>query len=477
MKKYSLPEKIAFVDIETTGCSLTHDQMIEIAIIRVENNELISTYSSLINPLTHLPPEIELLTGISAKELENAPTFREIKKEVYETLKDCVFSAHNSRFDYSFIKRSFKNQGIDYRSKQFCTAKFSKALFPHFRSHGLDSLIERYALVCKNRHRAYDDAYAVYDFYQKMLKIFSEEEIIKSYKKVTKAVSRPINLSQKDIEKLPESTGVYIFYDKKGVPLYVGKSINIKERVLFHFSSDINSSKETAISRQINSIETIETKGELGALIKESQTIKKLLPIYNRHSRYSKKLYVSFFRNNKDGYLEIVSKDVEKLDAHEFERVAGIFKSKKQAKDLLGKIAKEYHLCNKLLGLEKTAGSCFGYELNYCRGACIHKESPQSYNLRVIEALNKHRIKAWPFSGPIAIEEEEGGFKELYLFDKWSFMGIIKSSEDTSSFIKESNYFDLEIYKILKAFLNKSSNIKKIKQINRDFLDSFDSLE
>jgi DNA polymerase-3 subunit epsilon len=476
VKKSSLPEKIAFVDIETTGCSLTHDKIVEIGIVRIEKNEIFSTYSSLVNPCQHLPPEIEFLTGITGKELENAPTFREIKKDIYQMLEGCVFSAHNSRFDYSFVKRSFKDQGINYRAKQFCTAKFSKALFPQYRSHGLDSLIERHNLICKNRHRAFGDAYAIYDFYQKMLKSFPEEELVNSYKKVTKTIARPINLPEKDIEKLPESPGVYIFYDKNGAPLYVGKSINIKERVLSHFSSDTNSTKEAAISRQINSIETVKTKGELGALIKESKLIKKLLPVYNRRSRHSKKLFVSFLEKNKDGYLEIVSKDTQNLSVYELENIAGIFKSKKQAKDHLAKLAKEFGLCNKLLGLEKTKGPCFGHQLEFCKGACIGKESVESYNIRLLEALGKLRIRKWPFPGPIAIKEEEENSAELFVFDKWTFVGTVKTLDDCVDFIKETTSFDLEIYKILKSFLNKSSNLKRVKQINLKYLESLNNL-
>ena len=103
-----LPRNIAFVDIETTGLSSTHDRIIEIGIIRVEDNSIVQTYHSLINPQTFLPAEIERITGITTKELENAPTFRSIKQDILEILIDTTFVAHNVRFDYGFIKNEFK---------------------------------------------------------------------------------------------------------------------------------------------------------------------------------------------------------------------------------------------------------------------------------------------------------------------------------------------------------------------------------
>src|SRR5947209_4735474 len=99
-----LPQKLAFVDIETTGASSTRDRIIEIGILRVENNQVVKTFQTLINPNQYLPPEIVNLTGITSADLENAPTFRQVKDEISEMLKDCIFVAHNVRFDYSFIK-------------------------------------------------------------------------------------------------------------------------------------------------------------------------------------------------------------------------------------------------------------------------------------------------------------------------------------------------------------------------------------
>lgn len=254
-----LPDKIAFVDIETTGMRSFYDRIIEIAILRVEKNQIIRAYHSLINPEGHLPPEITLLTGITAGDLENAPTFRQIKDDILETLSGCVFVAHNVRFDYGFLKNEFQRLDISFSSGHFCTVRLSRALYPRFRRHNLDSLIERFGFTphhndgagfaSETRHRALYDA--------KILFL---------------------------------------------MPLYIGKSKNLRERILSHFSADLRSPIEMKISQQIVNIETISTAGELGALFLESQMIKKMLPLYNKKSRHKKELTALKKITNEEGY-------------------------------------------------------------------------------------------------------------------------------------------------------------------------------
>src|SRR5438445_552997 len=153
-----LPAKIAFVDIETTGARSFYDRIIEIGILRVENNELVRTFHSLLNPQAYVPKEIELLTGIRAEDVETAPTFRQVKDQILEALEDCIFVAHNVRFDYGFLRNEFKREEISFSAKHFCTVRLSRLLYPRYKKHNLDSLIERLQIPCENRHRALDDA-------------------------------------------------------------------------------------------------------------------------------------------------------------------------------------------------------------------------------------------------------------------------------------------------------------------------------
>jgi DNA polymerase III subunit epsilon len=480
----ALPEKLVFVDLETTGARAGFDQIIEIGIIRVENNTITKTYHSLINPERHLPPQISVLTGITAADLETAPTFQEIADEIYELLDDCIFVAHNVRFDYSFLKSSFSRIGLTYSSKHICTVKLSRQLFPRFKRHNLDSIIERFNFTCDNRHRAFDDAKVLVSFYQHIREQFPEEKICTALNLLLKKPSLPTRLSASDLEKLPEAPGVYMFYGENGVPLYIGKSKNIRNRVLSHFSGDLHSLTEMKISQQIESIETITTAGELGALFLESDLIKKHLPLYNKKLRVAKQLIAVKCKRNDDGYdttyLEPVSTiDINDLYQSEDEKssyILGFFKSQKQAKTFLAMVAKEYTLCEKLLGLEKTSTACFAARLGRCNGACTGDEKSLFYNVRFLQAFQKTKIKPWPFHGPIVIEEREAyhAEPEYLLIDKWCYLGRITLDEyGNDSFSNATYTFDLDIYKILTQYLRAEKNIRNIKLLSEQKFISY----
>ncbi len=157
------PTAYAFVDLETTGGSAQHDRITEIAIIRVEG-ESVTRYQSLINPQQHISPFIESITGISNAMVDDAPEFAEVADEVWAWLQDCVFVAHNVRFDYGFLKQTFERVGKDFQPEQLCTVKLSRRLYPEHKHHGLDQLIDRHGLRMSQRHRAMADADAIYQF-------------------------------------------------------------------------------------------------------------------------------------------------------------------------------------------------------------------------------------------------------------------------------------------------------------------------
>lgn len=485
----TLPDKLAFVDIETTGMRSAYDRIIEIGILRVEDGELVQTFKSLINPQTYIPREITSLTGITGSDLENAPTFRAIKDEIIEILADCTFVAHNVRFDYGFIKHELMRENVTYNAKHFCTVRLSRILYPNWPRHNLDALIQQCNLQCESRHRAFDDAKVLYEFYNHIQKTLAPEQVLAALSKTLKKPSLPINLPFRTLETLPDKPGVYIFYGpdttqseqlslkdvessevikptKNIIPLYVGKSINIRNRVLSHFSADIASPTEMKISQQIESIETITTAGELGALFLESQLIKEMLPIYNKRSRIKHELVALKSMKNKLGYQECYMEPITTIGSDHLESFLGFFRSRRQAKAFLAAKAKEFDLCEKLLGLEKTSTGCFAYRLGRCRGACVKNEKPEIYNLRFELSLSSSKILPWPYSGPITIQEDSiDGKQEYFIVDNWCYIGNV--TVDAEGSVKDKILrditFDLDMYKILRQYLKKPENKKRIK--------------
>lgn len=454
-------DNLAILDVETTGAAPPFDRIIELGIIRVEKDRVVKKFETLLNPEVQISPFIENLTGIKSSDLVDAPLFADVKSEIVELLEGAIFVAHNARFDYSFIRNEFRRIGIPYKARQLCTVKLSRLLFPGFSHHNLDSIIERFEIECKRRHRALDDAWVIWDFLQKIKNGTDEKKIEKAFKTILKKPSLPPLLRQKDIDALPEKAGVYLFFGKSEIPLYIGKSISIKDRVLSHFVNDTESTTEMEITQQIERIETIPTGGELSALLLESELIKKMQPLYNRKLRNARKMVILKKKTTKEGYFSLDITNGEEINGYEVENVLGIFKSQKSAKAHLSHIAKEHTLCQKLLSLQKISGPCFNYHLEICKGACIGKEEVSLYNPRFIMAFSKTKLSSWPFNGPIVIKEKRDDVGEALIFDKWCYLGKYNEYiyEETKDMTTLS---DFDVYKILRSFLNDPRNFKKI---------------
>lgn len=453
----SIPAKLAFVDIETTGTSISRDRAIEIAVLRVENNKLTQEFHSLVNPQVHVSPYIEALTGIKSAELENAPVFEEIASKLQDVLSDCLFISHNVRFDYGFIKNEFSRIGIDFSTSKCCTVRLSRHLFPGDKRHDLDSIVERFGFTCKQRHRALDDAKVIWQFFTSLQSSLPKEHFEKSFNYASKRSSFPILIPQHKLETLPETPGVYIFYgaaappDRTGTVLYIGKSINIRERVLSHFTQNDNQT-DLKICRETTDIDTIQTAGELGALIKEAEMIKKLQPVHNRLLRRRKELIVALKKTNTAGYDTVGIDSLPQINIEDLSNVLGIFKSKRQGTKYLADICKKHNLCPKLLGLEKTRGKCMHAQFGWCRGACIGKEIPVAYNIRLLQAVAKTKIDHWPFDGKITIVERNHAQQTEDSFEINNWCAITDQGES----------FDVDMYKILRRYLRCKKNLQNI---------------
>jgi DNA polymerase III subunit epsilon len=165
----TLHRPMVFLDIETTGGSPYDSRITEIGALRVEGGKVVERYSQLINPEQNVPWFITKLTGITDDMLWDQPTFAGLAHDLDYFLRDAIFIAHNVSFDYGFIKEAFRRQGMAYNVDRFCTARLSRRLYPEQRRHNLDTVIAAHNITVKNRHRAFDDAAVLYEFYQKAI--------------------------------------------------------------------------------------------------------------------------------------------------------------------------------------------------------------------------------------------------------------------------------------------------------------------
>ncbi|MDD4944737.1 MAG: 3'-5' exonuclease, partial [Rhodoferax sp.] len=145
------------LDLETTGGNATRDRITEIAAVRMEAGLEVARWSTLVNPEAPISGFIEQLTGISNAMVANAPCFGDVASQLLALLKGAVLVAHNVRFDHGFLLHEFERVGTPLRIKTLCTVRLSRLLYPQFKSHGLDAIMQRHGISTSARHRAMGD--------------------------------------------------------------------------------------------------------------------------------------------------------------------------------------------------------------------------------------------------------------------------------------------------------------------------------
>ncbi|MDB5181943.1 MAG: polC [Candidatus Saccharibacteria bacterium] len=470
-------QPLVFVDIETNGLNHIRGRVIEVAAIRVENGKITRVFNQLIDPGSELPYFITNLTGIRSEDLRGAQTFHQIANELHDILSGAIFVAHNVRFDYSFLKQEFKRTGKTFLPKQLCTVKLSRALYPDQKSHKLESLIARHGFSFEKRHRAYDDALVLWQFLQLVHEKFPIETINAAVAKQLRQPALPKGIAHDLIKDLPESPGVYIFEDEQNNPLYIGKSINIKKRVLSHFGHDHDDSKEFKIAQTVKNISTITTGGELEALLLESQMVKEMQPLYNRKLRRMQKLLLAKKSYTEDSYLVVSLEEAHQLQPEDLSSTLAVYARRSRARDSLNELQKLYELCPKLLGLEKSKSACFLYQLHKCRGACAGHETAEEYNKRVLLAFERQRIQEWPYSSPVLLQEKNiEGLQPTtgLIVDQWCVIAEVSQDEYCEPEIKtRRGTFDLDTYKILQSFLETKLHKLRVQPLSREQLQQF----
>lgn len=442
----------AFLDIETTGGNSARDRITEIGIQFWRAGEVVGEWQTLLNPEVGIPRFIENFTGISNAMVAKAPLFADIADELENQLNDTVFVAHNARFDYGFIKSEFRRIGRLFSARVLCTVKLSRRLYPEYRRHNMDALIERHGLAQVQRHRAMGDVEAMLAFFLCARADKGDGTLEQAIRELLQRPSIPSHLPPDTLQDLPAGPGVYRFYGENDVLLYVGKSTNIAQRVASHFSGDHNSSRGVRLSESLRRVDCTETAGELGALLLELKQIKTLQPLFNRRSRAAKNLVSIELTANTEGFLR--ARLVREIEPHRLGDYFGLFRSKRDAERALSGIAAKNDLCNRLLGLEPDHdGPCFQRVLGRCKGACEGLEDVTRYNLRTQIAFHNLRLQTWPWKGPVGVVERNrfAGQTDILVVYNWMHVATVHQESDLHdlSLRGQAVTFDLDSYKLL----------------------------
>ncbi|NNF51961.1 MAG: DNA polymerase III subunit epsilon [Gammaproteobacteria bacterium] len=454
-------DKLVFLDLETTGGNASRHRIIEIGLIEFVAGQKVREWSSFVNPDCAVPPFIQNYTGIDETMLADAPAFEQLAPSLLDILDGGVLVAHNARFDYGFLRNEFRRADLRLSMPTLCTVKLARAMYPGHKSYSLDALIERHDIDCAGRHRALGDARAMLDFFEIARHEHGDKALEAAAVPQLRRPTLPPALDPEIVSKLPGGPGVYLFYDAAGRLLYVGKSVNLRARVLSHFSADHAVHKDMRISAQLADVRCIQTAGELGALLTEARLVKEASPVHNRRLRRQSGMFT--FSLDTDGeFHRAVLLGESDLDTSEPGANFGLFRSKRAANNALKRICTRDGLCLRRSGIEKGSGPCFAYQLGRCRGACAGRESALMHNIRLAAALAGLRLSAWPFSGTIGLRESDPirGRQAIHVFDNWCWLGSAERTEDLRPMLEDGAKpkFDLDVYRILKSWLRRNAD-------------------
>ncbi len=251
-------------------------------------------------------------------------------------------------------------------------------------------------------------------------------------------------IDPESLNALPRCSGVYIFRGEGTLPLYVGKSVDIRARVLSH----LRAPDEARMLAQTRRIDHIETAGEIGALLLEARLIKELSPLFNIRLRRSRGLCTLQLQDSAQGIaLQVVSG--RSVDLGRQPHLYGLFGSVRAAQSSLRDLADKHRLCLGLLGLERTGGrGCFGWQLKTCLGACVGHEPRSAHDERLLLALQDLQVHAWPYAGAVDWVEEREGWQQRHRILNWRHLGTWCSRSQHQTAMEEGP-FDLDTYKIL----------------------------
>lgn len=386
-------------DVETTGLSSSQNRITEIALIKIENGEVTSRFSNLINPMQHIPYGITQLTGISNDDVFDKPTFEDLSDDIFNFIfgdasSEPIFVGHNVMFDYKFLESSFiRASGKTFKMRTLCTCKLARRLHRRLKSKSLSRLCEFYEIKRANSHRAYDDALATAKILLYMIDEITEnfdleflDELLryqnsKIYTEENKSPAlKRIGMSLKEIPKEP---GVYLMKSKSGEVLYVGKAKNLKDRLSSYFRH--NSEMPHKVRNLLANIHDLEFEimnSELSALIRESFLIKKLKPRFNSAiKRFRFHPFLKIDVQNKYPRIEKVY-EIENDGANYY----GPFSSGATVNRLLKDIQNKFKLrkCDyKILKPSADHSTCMYYEMGKCNAPCDFTQSLEDYQLEI----------------------------------------------------------------------------------------------
>ena len=377
------------VDLETTGGAET-DRITEIGAVKVRGGEVVGEFQTLVNPRTHVPPLIAVLTGITNAMVASAPTLREVLPAFLAFAQGTVVVAHNAPFDTGFLRRACDGLGYAYpRWPVLDTAALARVILlrDEVPNCKLGTLARHFRTTVTPNHRALTDAQATVDVLHGLMERVGNLGVhtLEDLQEFSRQVSPQRRSRRTWAAGLPETAGVYLFVAEQPATasaeaqrhvLYVGKSKNLRARVRTYFTASEKRRRMDEMVRVATGVETITCDTQLQADVLELRLIAAHAPRYNRRSKFPERM--SWIKITTDVFPRLsIVKAVRDDGATYF----GPFGRRQAAEDVVLAVYDGFPLrqCTARLSATRPTNACALAAMDRCSAPCDGSIGPREY--------------------------------------------------------------------------------------------------
>jgi DNA polymerase-3 subunit epsilon len=371
------------VDLETTGGAET-DMITEVGAVKVRGGEVLGEFQTLVNPRSHIPPLIAVLTGITNQMVAAAPSLREVLPAFLAFAHGTVIVAHNAPFDVGFLRRACES--LDYtfpRWPVLDTAALARQILlrDEVRNCKLSTLAAHFRTAVTPNHRALTDAQATVEVLHGLIERVGNLGVhtLEDLQEFARRVSPQRRAKRTWAAELPERPGVYLFvaeHEGERQVLYVGKSRNIRRRVRSYFTAAEKRPRIDEMVRVATGVEAVPCVTGLQADVVELRLIAVHAPRYNRRSKYPERVQWVKITDEAFPRLSIV-RAVHDDGATYF----GPFSRRQAAEDVLMAVYDSFPIrqCTPRLSPAGTGSACALAGMGRCCSPCDGSVTRETY--------------------------------------------------------------------------------------------------
>lgn len=406
------------LDLETTGGSPRDCEITEIGAVKYRGGDLQGTFQTLVDPGLPIPPSITILTGITQAMVLDAPEIATALPSFLEFIGDAVIVGHNVRFDLSFLNAAAVRLGYGrLENKSTDTAALARRLIrSEVRNLKLGSLASHFRSPTTPNHRALEDARATAHVFHALLEragslgVTNLDDLLQLPTARGSSHYSKIKLTN----DLPRRPGVYIFKDRNGTPIYVGKASNLRARVRQYFYGDKRRSIAN-IMKELDSVEHQVCDTVLEAEVTELRLIHAHRPRHNRRSKPPKSSH--FIKLTDEAYPRLSVVRTLREDGLAY---LGPFRSKKAADEVVVAIwdAVPIRRCRARSGSQ--TGKCAVAQMGRANCPCDGSLDQDSYRVVVDQVVDAWTGNATPLLMSLAERMDRLSREQRYEEAAWT---------------------------------------------------------